>query len=71
MGGEEVERGGEGRGRRFSERANGYVLHICERSPARDETEYGSGMTDWRRRERTEPHVKPASLTHVLAAKGA
>ena len=49
-------KGRTGRGRRFSERANGYVLHICERSPARDETEYGSGMTDWRGRGR-EPSL--------------
>lgn len=53
----EVEQGWAG----FSDRANRNVLHICECSQAQDETEYGSGVTDWRRRERAVPHVKPAS----------
>ena len=34
-----------------SVRANRNVLHICECSPARDETEYGSGVTAGRRRK--------------------
>lgn len=41
----EVEKGGVV----FSARANRNVLHICECIPAQDETEYGSGVTDWRR----------------------
>lgn len=51
------------------ERANRNVLHICECSPAQDETEYGSGVTDWRRRKSCAS-CEARFLTHVLTAKG-
>lgn len=63
----------DGRGwkrrRRFSERAYRNVLHSCECSPAQDETEYGSGVTDWRRRK-SHASCEACFLTHVLTAKG-
>lgn len=50
-------------------RANRNVLHSCECSPAQDETEYGSGVADWRRRK-SRASYEACFLTHVLTAKG-
>lgn len=53
--------------RRFSKGAYRNVPHICEYRPAQDETEYGSAVTDWRRRLAS---CEAFFLTHVLTTKG-